>query len=95
VRVFLISYVKKMVLDIELFRSDKGADPSKIRENQARRYKDVTLVDKVVKHDTEWRKRRLILLAVCYCWTKKPNLDLSNHLVNRVIRHVVFHCIYF
>lgn len=47
-----------MVLDIELFRSDKGGDPDKIRQNQAKRFKDVTLVDKVVAHDTEWRKAR-------------------------------------
>lgn len=45
-----------MVLDIELFRAEKGGDPAKIRENQAKRYKDVTLVDKVVEHDKLWRK---------------------------------------
>lgn len=45
-----------MVLDIELFRADKGGDPNKIKENQAKRFKDVALVDKVVNHDTEWRK---------------------------------------
>jgi len=49
-----------MVLDLELFRADKGGDPSKIRENQAKRYKDVTLVDKVVEHDTAWRKSRFM-----------------------------------
>lgn len=47
-----------MVLDIELFRADKGGDPAKIRENQAKRFKDVTLVDKVVEHDNQWRKAR-------------------------------------
>lgn len=47
-----------MVLDLELFRADKGGDPDKIRENQAKRYKDVTLVDKVVENDTQWRKLR-------------------------------------
>ena len=45
-----------MVLDIELFRADKGGDPAKIKENQAKRFKDVTLVDLVVEHDTAWRK---------------------------------------
>lgn len=45
-----------MVLDLELFRADKGGNPGKIRENQAKRFKDVTLVDKVVEHDTNWRK---------------------------------------
>lgn len=49
-----------MVLDIELFRADKGGNPDKIKENQAKRFKDVTLVDKVVTHDTQWRKSKLI-----------------------------------
>ncbi|XP_070558933.1 serine--tRNA ligase, cytoplasmic-like [Ptychodera flava] len=47
-----------MVLDLDLFRVDKGGDPAKIKENQAKRYKDVTLVDKVVEADTKWRKLR-------------------------------------
>lgn len=47
-----------MVLDIELFRADKGGDPAKIKENQAKRFNDVTLVDIVVEHDTKWRKAR-------------------------------------
>nr|XP_034306136.1 serine--tRNA ligase, cytoplasmic isoform X1 [Crassostrea gigas] len=47
-----------MVLDIELFRADKGGNPDKIKENQAKRFKDVTLVDKVVENDTQWRKKR-------------------------------------
>ena len=46
-----------MVLDIELFRADKGGDPDKIRESQRKRFKDVTLVDRVVEADTRWRKR--------------------------------------
>lgn len=45
-----------MVLDIELFRSDKGGDPNKVKENQAKRFKDESLVDKVVDHDAAWRK---------------------------------------
>ncbi|XP_005100374.1 serine--tRNA ligase, cytoplasmic [Aplysia californica] len=47
-----------MVLDLDQFRTDKGGNPAKIRENQAKRFKDVTLVDKVVEHDTAWRKLR-------------------------------------
>jgi len=47
-----------MVLDIELFRADKGGDPDKIRESQRKRFKDVTLVDQVVEADTRWRKLR-------------------------------------
>lgn len=48
-----------MVLDIELFRADKGGDPDKIKENQRKRFKDVSYVDKVVEADTKWRKREL------------------------------------
>ncbi|XP_039260596.1 serine--tRNA ligase, cytoplasmic-like [Styela clava] len=47
-----------MVLDLDLFRKDKGGDPDKIRENQAKRYNDVTLVDNVVAADEDWRKCR-------------------------------------
>ena len=50
---------RKMVLDIERFRADKGGDPDKIRENQRKRFKDVSYVDKVVEADTKWRKREL------------------------------------
>lgn len=45
-----------MVLDLDQFRSDKGGDPETIREIQRKRFKDVTLVDKLVAADTEWRK---------------------------------------
>ncbi|XP_003962930.1 serine--tRNA ligase, cytoplasmic [Takifugu rubripes] len=47
-----------MVLDLDLFRTDKGGDPEIVRECQRKRFKDVTLVDKLVAADTEWRKCR-------------------------------------
>lgn len=47
-----------MVLDLDLFRSDKGGDPDKIRKNQEKRFKDVALVEAVIAQDTEWRQRR-------------------------------------
>lgn len=47
-----------MVLDIELFRSEKGNDPQVIRDSQKKRYKPVELVDKVIEHDTQWRTAR-------------------------------------
>uniref|UniRef100_A0A0K8R6Y5 Putative seryl-trna synthetase n=1 Tax=Ixodes ricinus TaxID=34613 RepID=A0A0K8R6Y5_IXORI len=59
-----------MVLDLELFRADKGGDPEKIRENQRRRFKDPGLVDKVVDADTVWRKLRHQLDN----WNKLKNL---------------------
>ncbi|XP_055375797.1 serine--tRNA ligase, cytoplasmic [Condylostylus longicornis] len=47
-----------MVLDLDLFRSDKGFDPEKVKKNQELRFKDVGLVETVIEQDTEWRQRR-------------------------------------
>uniref|UniRef100_A0A8D2ZUM7 Serine--tRNA ligase, cytoplasmic n=1 Tax=Scophthalmus maximus TaxID=52904 RepID=A0A8D2ZUM7_SCOMX len=47
-----------MVLDLDRFRTDKGGDPEAVREIQRKRFKDVTLVDKLVAADSEWRKCR-------------------------------------
>ncbi|KAL1132678.1 hypothetical protein AAG570_010630 [Ranatra chinensis] len=47
-----------MVLDLDLFREDKGGDAGKIKKNQKDRYKDVTLVDKVLENDAKWRQLR-------------------------------------
>lgn len=51
-----------MVLDLDLFRVDKGGDPEIVRECQRKRFKDVTLVDKLVAADTEWRKCKTLLI---------------------------------
>lgn len=45
-----------MVLDLDLIRADKGGDPELVKETQRKRFKDVSLVDKLVLADTEWRK---------------------------------------
>ncbi|XP_050539081.1 serine--tRNA ligase, cytoplasmic [Daktulosphaira vitifoliae] len=47
-----------MVLDLDLFRTEKGGNPDKIRENQKKRFKDPALVDKVVEADSKWRQLR-------------------------------------
>ncbi|XP_023296843.2 serine--tRNA ligase, cytoplasmic [Lucilia cuprina] len=47
-----------MVLDLDLFRSDKGGNPDAVRKNQELRFKDVGLVETVISQDTEWRQRR-------------------------------------
>ncbi|VDM41030.1 unnamed protein product [Toxocara canis] len=47
-----------MVLDMDLFREEKGGNPELIRESQRKRYKDVTLVDRVIDCDQKWRKDR-------------------------------------
>ena len=45
-----------MVLDIDHFRAEKGGNPEKVRENQKKRFKDVSMVDKVLQSDEKWRK---------------------------------------
>ncbi|XP_017883127.1 serine--tRNA ligase, cytoplasmic [Ceratina calcarata] len=47
-----------MVLDLDLFRKDKGCDPEKMRENQRNRFKDVNLVETVIEKDKVWRQLR-------------------------------------
>lgn len=54
-----------MVLDLDLFRTDKGGDPEVVRETQRKRFKDVTLVDKLVVADTDWRKCKLFFNSSC------------------------------
>lgn len=38
-----------MVLDLDLFREDKGGDPERVRTNVRARFADVTAVDTVIK----------------------------------------------
>eukprot|EP00887_Chlorella_sp_A99_P003561 scaffold7.g3561.t1 len=46
------------MLDINLFRTDKGGDPEIVRESQRRRFADVGLVDRVLELDAKWRESR-------------------------------------
>jgi len=46
------------MLDIQLFRKEKGGNPDLIRESQKRRFSDVKLVDKVIEIDNKWRRFR-------------------------------------
>lgn len=45
-----------MVLDIQLFRKDKGNDPELIKESQRRRFANVGVVDQIVELDEEAKK---------------------------------------
>ncbi|KAL0401425.1 UNVERIFIED_CONTAM: Serine--tRNA ligase [Sesamum latifolium] len=49
------------MLDINLFREEKGGDPEKIRESQRRRFANVDLVDEVIELDKVWRQRQFEL----------------------------------
>ncbi|KAI4375372.1 hypothetical protein MLD38_013251 [Melastoma candidum] len=45
------------MLDINLFREEKGNNPDVIRESQRRRFADVSVVDEIIRLDKEWRQR--------------------------------------
>ncbi|KAJ4888014.1 Serine--tRNA ligase [Raphanus sativus] len=46
------------MLDINLFREEKGNNPEIIRESQRRRFASVEVVDEIIKLDKEWRQRQ-------------------------------------
>nr|CDJ83691.1 Seryl-tRNA synthetase and Aminoacyl-tRNA synthetase domain containing protein [Haemonchus contortus] len=50
-----------MVLDMDLFREEKGGNPEAIRNSQRQRYCDPSIVDKVIELDQAWRKERFLL----------------------------------
>jgi hypothetical protein len=45
--------------------AEKGGDPELVRESQRRRYADISLVDKVVELDGQWRDGALSLNIMC------------------------------
>lgn len=49
------------MLDINLFREDKGHNPEIVRESQRRRFANVGLVDEVIELDKEWRQSNFVL----------------------------------
>ncbi|GKE64892.1 serine--tRNA ligase [Tanacetum coccineum] len=49
------------MLDINLFREEKGYNPEIIRESQRRRFKPVEIVDEIILLDKEWRQRQFEL----------------------------------
>jgi len=49
------------MLDINLFRTDKGGNPDIIRESQRSRFAPVELVDEVIALDKAWRERQFEL----------------------------------
>lgn len=64
-----------MVLDLDLFRADKGGNADKIRDNQRKRFKDIGLVDTVVDKDATWRQLR----------HKADNFNKLKNLCSKVI----------
>jgi seryl-tRNA synthetase len=46
------------MLDINLFRVDKGGNPELIRKSQQRRGGKAELVDEVIQLDKDWVKRK-------------------------------------
>ena len=48
------------MLDLDLFRADKGGDPEKMRDLQRKRYKKPEVVDQILEADEKWRRHRFL-----------------------------------
>ncbi|XP_074706399.1 serine--tRNA ligase, cytoplasmic isoform X1 [Strix aluco] len=64
-----------MVLDLDLFRADKGGDPAMVRDMQRKRFKDPALVDALVRADSAWRS----------CRFRADNLNKLKNLCSKTI----------
>lgn len=53
-----------MVLDIDLFRVDKGGNPEIIFKNERDRFKDTKRVELVLEADENWRKCKFFLRII-------------------------------
>ncbi|KAF5842492.1 hypothetical protein DUNSADRAFT_6736 [Dunaliella salina] len=49
------------MLDINLFRTERGGNPELVRESQRKRFSDPKLVDEVIELDGQWRNARYTL----------------------------------
>jgi seryl-tRNA synthetase len=85
-----------MVLDIDEFRPEKGGNPEKIRENQRKRFGDVSMVDKIIESDEKWRKSKWKFLGKTWqpffnmlvyftARFEADNLNKAKNLVSKVI----------
>ncbi|KAI4840720.1 serine--tRNA ligase [Plasmodium brasilianum] len=64
-----------MVLDINLFRKEKGGNPERIKESEKNRFHDEKNVDKVIEYDEQWRK----------CIFKLEELKKNINIINKEI----------
>lgn len=64
-----------MVLDLDLFREDKGGNPELVRETQRKRFKDPGLVEALLRSDAAWRK----------CRFQTDNLNKQKNLCSKTI----------
>jgi hypothetical protein len=55
------------MLDINLFRVEKGGNPEIIRESQRRRFANVDIVDEIIAIDKQWRQRISHSLSLSLC----------------------------
>lgn len=51
------------MLDINMFREEKGHDSELIRDSQRRRFASVELVDEIIVLDKQWRSRSAQILG--------------------------------
>ncbi|KAL5989224.1 hypothetical protein ACLOJK_010114 [Asimina triloba] len=83
------------MLDLNLFREDRGNNPEQIRESQRRRYASVEIVDEIIQLDLQWRqcsfKTLISAILTCVAWTGQfelSNLQRDFNRINKEVAHL-------
>ncbi|KAJ4966078.1 hypothetical protein NE237_017927 [Protea cynaroides] len=63
------------MLDINLFRENKGFNPERIRESRRRRFASLEIVDEIIRYDEEWRKLNMSSSS-CSCPSTITTIEL-------------------
>jgi len=45
-----------MPIDINLLRTETGADPNVVKKSEQDRFRDPVIVDQIIEIDSQWRK---------------------------------------
>ncbi|RWW59678.1 hypothetical protein BHE74_00033372, partial [Ensete ventricosum] len=77
-----------IMLDINLFRAEKGFDPELVRESQRRRFASVEVVEEIIHLDREWRQRTDLDLSFLDLLRSQFELDGLRRDANRLTKEV-------
>ena len=78
-----------MPIDINWLRTDKGGDPEKWREYQARRFKDPALLDQVMEIDQVRCLLPLPYPTLPYPTLPYPTLPYPTHMLSLPLTHTL------
>jgi len=66
------------MLDLNLFRDDRGGCVDLLKENQSRRFQRTELIDEVTEADVTWRQ------SMCELWCEIVRMETLNGKLNEI-----------